>query len=80
MSCLNNIKIGNDPISTVFHGESTGNYAQSMVFVRAQEESDREPSILFFFFFNICTERAAEQAGLVNLVCHAKMGKNRKCF
>lgn len=50
MSCLNNIKIGNDPISTVFHGESTGNYAQSMVFVRAQEESDREPSILFFFF------------------------------
>lgn len=50
MSCLNNIKIGNDPISTVFHGESTGNYAQSMVFVRAQEESDREPSTLFFFF------------------------------
>lgn len=49
MSCLNNIKIGNDPISTVFHGESTGNYVQSMVFVRAQEESDREPSILFFF-------------------------------
>lgn len=38
MSCTNNIKIGNIPISTLFHVESTGNDAQSSVFVRAKED------------------------------------------
>lgn len=37
MSRANNIKIGNTPIFKLFHSESTGNYAQSMIFVTAKE-------------------------------------------